>query len=32
MTLNEWLTHDEILIMDNAAKHTGREANILEDL
>ena len=27
-----WLRHNEVLIMDNAIIHTGKEADIIEDL
>ena len=32
MIKNRWLWHDEILVMDNAAVHTGKEAQMVNDL
>ena len=32
MIRHRWLVHDEILIMDNAAVHTGKEAKMVKDL
>ena len=32
MIKNRWLVHNEVLIMDNAAIHTGKEAKIVNDL
>ena len=32
MIQNRWLQHNEVLIMDNAAVHTGKEAKMVNDL
>ena len=32
MIATRWLRHDEVLIMDNAAIHVGKEARVVKDL